>query len=62
MLNQNNLDPLDGPTSTQLAEDTAFNAMIWSLSLIGTGNNDYQNSFYDKQAEKIIARYENIII
>ena len=62
MLNQDNLDPLDGPKSTQLDEDTAFNAMIWSLALIGTGNNDYQNKFYDKQAEKIVARYENIII
>ena len=49
------------PISTQLDENTAFNSMIWSLSLVGTGNSNYQNEFYEKQAEKLRSRYENII-
>ena len=43
-----------------LDEDTAFNAMIWAEALRGTGNNNYQNKFYDRQADKIRSRYERL--
>ena len=48
-------------TLRQLEEDTAFNALIWANSLKGTGNNDYQNEFYDRQADKIRQRYDDIV-
>ena len=48
-------------TSRESEENLAFNAMIWGLALIGTGNNQYQNEFYDKQAEKLTKRYEHSI-
>ena len=44
-----------------LDESTAFNLMVWSLSLIGTGNSKYQNEFYKKQADKIVQRYEDLV-
>ena len=52
-LTQEILMPLD--------ESTAFNLMVWSLSLIGTGNSKYQNEFYKKQADKIVQRYEDLV-
>ena len=48
-------------TSNELDENMAFNTMIWALALIGTGNTKYQNQFYAKQADKITARYEEIL-
>ena len=48
-------------TLMQLDADTAFNCMIWSLSLLGTGNTNYQNEFYERQNDKIVKRYEDII-
>lgn len=48
-------------TLMKLDENTAFNAMIWSLALIGTGNNNYQNNFYAKQAEKLKDRYASFV-
>lgn len=55
-----------GQESTQeismpLDENMAFNLMIWANSLIGTGNSDYQNEFYKKQADKIRKNYELLI-
>ena len=55
-----------GQESTQeismpLDESMAFNLMIWANSLIGTGNSDYQNEFYKKQADKIRKNYELLI-
>ena len=47
--------------SMPLDESMAFNLMVWANSLIGTGNSDYQNEFYRKQATKIAERYQNII-
>ena len=44
-----------------LDESMAFNLMVWSLSLIGTGNNSYQNEFYKKQSEKLSKQYEDLI-
>jgi len=41
--------------------DTAFDYMIWALALRGTGNSDYQNEFYEKQARKITKRYESFV-
>ena len=48
-------------TLNQSEESTAFNSMIWANSLIGTGNNNYQNEFYQKQAEKISKRYNDLV-
>jgi len=46
---------------TKSETDTAFDFMIWALALRGTGNSDYQNEFYERQARKIAARYESIV-
>ena len=42
---------------TQSPEDTAFNYMMWANSLVGTGNSEYQNKFYEKQAIKLTDNY-----
>ena len=62
MLNQEaNINPYDQEISTPLDESTAFNLMMWANSLLGTGNSNYQNEFYQKQAEKISKRYNDIV-
>ena len=47
-------------TSNELDENMAFDAMIWANALVGTGNNNYQNQFYAKQANKITTRYTTL--
>lgn len=44
-------------TSREWAENTAFDAVIWSAALVGTGNHKYQDKFYETQAEKILNSY-----
>ena len=62
MLNQEtNSNQLDQEISIPLDENTAFELMMWANSLVGSGNNKYQNEFYQKQAEKISRRYNAII-
>ena len=41
-----------------LDESVMFDSMIWSIALVGTGNSEYQNRFYNKQADKLRRRYE----
>ncbi len=62
MLNQEtSSNQYEAGISIPLDENTAFNLVIWANSLINTGNTDYQNEFYKKQADKISKRYQNII-
>lgn len=48
-------------TLQELDENTAFNAMIWGLGLLDSGNSAYQNSFYLKQSDKLTLRYKELI-
>ena len=43
--------------SMPLDENTDFNLVVWANSLLGTGNSNYQNEFYARQARKIQDRY-----
>ena len=60
MLNQEtNSNQYDQEISMPLDETMAFRLTVWANSLIGTGNSQYQNEFYQKQARKISQSYEN---
>ena len=62
MLNQEtNSNQYDQEISLPLDESMAFNLMVWANSLLRTGNSNYQNEFYQKQATKISKKYNDII-
>ncbi len=50
-------DSLSGENSIESGEIMDFNALIWASSLLLTGNNKYQNEFYEKQHARIESRY-----
>jgi len=48
-------------TSTKSETDMAFDSVIWANSLRGTGNTEYQNEFYERQARKLRRKYEDLL-